>query len=143
MILHDNYALHRKWWLRDWEPVLGDTDWVFEDYFLADIFQVIEDYTNKNNGVWIPYDQSGDITWDVRSTISRYDAAIEKEKERRKDSMKPGESLYAVPLFDDEDNKPTLESWAKDQEEGNTGRPSKAIGARPPTAEELAAMGLL
>lgn len=142
MILHDPYAMHRRWWDMDWRPGPNDTDWVIEDYILADVYQIIEDFTDKSNGVFIPYDQSGDIHWDVHSSFSGYDEAIEKAQKSRKE-LKPGERLYAVPVFDDEDNKPTLESWAKDQEENITDRrPSSARNGRPPTAEELAAMGL-
>lgn len=141
MILHDVYALHRNWWDWNWKPGAGDTDWTTWDFVLADAYQVIEDYTDKQSGQWLPYDQSGDVYWDVKSHISGSLAAIEKEQERRKE-LKPGESLYAVPVFGDEQNKPTLESWLKDvQEDANDARPTKAKDARPPTAEELAAMG--
>lgn len=143
MILHDPYAMHRHWWDEEWRPGLGDTDWVVEDYILADVYQIIEDFTNKDNGVWLPYDQSGDVWWDVEERYSGYDEAIAKAQESRKEP-KPGITLYAVPTFADPDNKPTLESWIRDMNEGKAdGRPEKARNGRPPTPEELAAMGLL
>jgi hypothetical protein len=141
MILHDAYALHRKWWRHDWTPGVGDTDWTTWDYVLADVFQVIEDYTDPNSGQWMPYDQSADVFWDVGSSFSGAQAAIDRERERRKGELKPGESLYATPTFRDEKNKPTLASWFAELEEGKAGLPVNAKGARPPTAEELAAMG--
>jgi hypothetical protein len=123
MILHDTYALHRKWWDWEWKPGIGDTDWTTWDYILADVFQVIEDYTDSESGQWLPYDQSGDVYWDVKSRFSGSLAAIRKEEERRKE-LKPGESLYAVPVFKDENNKPTLESWLNDvaEEKNDAGR---------------------
>jgi hypothetical protein len=141
MILHDVYALHRKWWDWEWKPGAGDTEWTTWDYVLADAFQVIEDYTDAESGQWLPFDQSGDVYWDVKSRISGSLAAIRKAEENRKE-LKPGESLYAVPVFKDENNKPTLESWLNDvAEEKNDARPAQARDARPPTPEELAAMG--
>jgi hypothetical protein len=142
MLLHDAYALHRKWWDPTWKPGPGDTDWTTWDYILADAYQVIEDYTDPETGQYLPYDQSGDVYWDVKSKFSGSKEAMDKEMERRKDGLKPGESLYAVPVFVDPENKPTLETWFKDLAEDTADRrPEKMRNARPPTAEELAAMG--
>lgn len=142
MLLHDVYALHRNWWDPQWKPGIGDTDWTTWDYALADAYQIIEDYTDSESGQWLPYDQSGDVYWDVKSRISGSLAAIRKAEENRE--LQPGESLYAVPVFRDDKDKPTLESWLKDvAEETNDARPAQAKGARPPTPEELAALEAL
>lgn len=141
MILKDAYAGHRDPRDWDWKPSPGDTDWTTWDFVLSDVYQVIEDYTNSANGQYRWIDESGDVYWDVHSSFSGYEEAIEKHRESRKE-LKPGESLYATPLFTDEENKPTFSSWIKGMQEGEGDRrPSRAKGARPPTAEELAAMG--
>lgn len=138
MILHDPYALHRKWWDREWKPEFGDDSWTDWDYILADVYQTIDDYTDKSTGQYMPFDQSGDVWWDVKSKFSGSEAAIDKAKESRGD-LKPGESLYAVPVFDETKPKPTLESWAKELDEGKADlRPAQHVAARPPTPEELA-----
>lgn len=136
MLLHDPYAGHRKWWDRDWVPDHTSKDWTDWDYVLADVFQVIEDFTNKSNGQYLPYDQSGKVRWKVESSFSGYDAAIEDHREKH--DAKPGESFYAVPEFDDPENKPTLSSWMRDMEEGKADlRPDVHRDARPPTPEEM------
>ncbi len=141
MILHDPYALHRKWWDWGWKPELGDDSWTDWDYILAEVYQVIEDYTDKQSGQWMPFDQSGDVYWDVKSMYSGAQEAIQKEQERRDGGLKPGESLYAVPVFDESKPLPTLTSWMIDmQEEKADRRPSELRDARPPTPEEIRAM---
>ncbi len=141
IILHSAYALHEKWWDRQWTPSLGDESWTDWDYVLAEVYQIIEDYTDKSTGQWMPYDHSGEVYWDTKSIFSGSQEAIDKEKERR--DLKPGESLYAVPVFRDPDNKPTLQDWFEDMatEHGGDRRPPELASARPPTPEELAAMG--
>jgi hypothetical protein len=140
MILHDPYAMHRKWWDADWVPGVGDTEWTDWDFVLAEVYQIIEDYTDKNSGQWIPYDSSGDIWWEVKSSYSGSTEAIEREQKNRGE-LKPGESLYAVPVFDESKPKPTLESWARDiEDEKADRRPEEHRNARPPTAEEIAAL---
>lgn len=138
MILHDPYALHRKWWDWTWQPSIGDESWTDWDYFLSDALQIIEDYTDKDTGQLIWYDQSGDVHWDVGSTFSGSKEALEKEQERRGE-LKPGESLYAIPVFGAK--KPTLSDWIRDMEEDKADRrPSTARDARPPTRAELEAL---
>jgi len=140
MILHDNYALHRKWWDWEWTPGVGDDVWTDWDYILADVFQTIEDYTDPESGQFMPFDQSGDVHWDVHSRFSGANAAIDKRRADKE--LKPGESLYAVPVFDEKKPKPTLESWARDLQEEKVGRPESVRDARPPTPEELAKLVL-
>lgn len=140
MILGDPYAMHRKWWDWTWQPGVGDTDFVDWDYILATVMQTIDDYTDKNSGQWMPFDQSGDVDWDVKSTFSGATAAIEKEQKERGD-LDAGESLYAVPSFRYPDKKPTLASWAKDMEEDKADlRPTEARDSRPPTPAEVQKM---
>lgn len=144
MILHDPYALHRNWWepwLSEgiaWVPDHTSRDWTDWDYTLADAFQTIEDFTDSESGQFIPYDASGDVDWDAQVSTSGYLEAVRKYEDAHE--LKPGERVYAVPSFRYPDNKPTLESWAKDQEDGVERIPSEQKGARPPTPEELRAM---
>lgn len=138
MILHDQYAMHRRWWDESWSPGPNDKDWTDWDYLLADVYQVIEDFTDAESGQWIPYDQSGDVYWETEIKFSGALAAVQSEDSEK---LKPGESYYAVPKFRDPDNKPTLESWARDKQEGRAdGRPPEARNSRPPTAAELKAL---
>lgn len=138
MILHDPYAMHRKWWDPEWTPGVGDTEWTDWDFVLAEVYQIIEDYTDKNSGMWLPFDASGDIWWDVKSNFSGSMAAIEREQKSRGE-LKPGESLYAVPVFDESKPRPTLETWIRDiSEDKSDMRPSEHRDARPPTAAERA-----
>lgn len=56
--------------------------------------------------------------------------------------LKPGESVYAVPVLRDPDNPPSMLTWLEDLEKGEA-RPMEAHaprGSRPPTAEEIAAL---
>lgn len=134
MILHDPYVGHRKWWDAEWTPSPSDEAWTEWDYVLADAYQVIQDFTDKESGQWMPFDQSGDVWWDVKSKFSGASAAIEKERENRKE-LKPGESLYAVPVFGN--RKPTLVDWISDiQFDKADLRTAAARNSRPPTAEE-------
>ena len=136
MLLHDPYAGNRKWWDHNWEPDGNSRDWTDWDYVLADVFQVIEDFTDKSNGQYLPYDQSGEVHWDVKSKFSGHDEAIEKHRENHE--AKPGESFYAVPVFDDPDNPPTLATWMQDIAEDKADlRPDVHRDARPPTGDEL------
>lgn len=137
MLLHDAYALHRKWWDWQWKPSFGDDSWTDWDYVLAETLQVIEDYTDNETGQFIPFDQSGEVRWEVESKFSGSAEAIAK-KSKERGELKPGESLYAVPIFDDPDNKPTLTSWIEDMSKGSHEIvPKEHEGARPPSAAEL------
>lgn len=140
MILHDPYAMHRKWWDWTWKPTPGiDDAWTDWDFILADVFQVIQDYTDPETGQWMPFDQSGDVYWE---TDIKYSGSAEAlDKARADKEPKPGESYFAYPVFRDPDNKPTLASWAKDIEEGKADRrPPEFRDSRPPTPEERAKM---
>jgi hypothetical protein len=140
MLLRDNYALHRKWWDRDWRPSFGDDLWVEWDYILAEVLQIIEDYTDSTSGQYFPYDQSDEVDWDIESTFSSSAAAMER-KQKERGELKPGERLYAVPVFRNPDNKPTLATWFADIASGSKERiPEEHQGARPPTADEMAAL---
>lgn len=143
MLFHDPlFGHHRPWmeWLtgipHETDPELADvwTDW---DFILADVEQTISDYTDPESGQYMPYDQSGEVDWDVRVKVSGAKKALDAAYKRN--PPKDGESYYAVPTFRDPENKPTLESWAKDMEEGKAdGRPPEARDARPPSPAELA-----
>lgn len=136
MILHDPYALNRKWWDSEWVGTFEDTLWTQWDFVLAEVYQTIQDYTDSETGQWIPFDQSGAVWWETRSSFSGSKAAIEKARDGRE--LKDGETLYAVPVFDESKPKPTLASWARDLEEGKADlRPERHRDARPPTAAEL------
>lgn len=139
MILKDPYALHRRWWDESWQPGLTSKDWTDWDYVLADVYQIIEDYTDDRSGQIMWFDQSGEVDWDVDKVSSGSLAAIEAAEE--KNNLKAGERYYAKPTFRDPDNKPTMAQWLKDVGEGKAdGRPSQHRNARPPTTEELAAI---
>lgn len=77
---------------------------------LAAVCQIIEDYTNKDNGQLYWIDSSDKVTWDVKSSFSGYDAAIESARETH--NFQPGESLYAMPVYD-ESAPPTLAEWVE------------------------------
>lgn len=139
MILHDPYALNRKWWLEDWEPQVIDREWTDWDYVLADTFRVIQDFTDQTTGQLMWYDQSGDVRWNVMSRFRGSEAALDAHRKTLKDGEgKPGEDFYVVPEFNDPENKPTLESWLKDMEENRVDlRPAGTENLRPPTREEI------
>ena len=145
MILHDPYAGNRKWWSEwlygeSWAPDGTSRDWTFWDYVLADVYQLIEDFTDSESGQLMWIDQSGDVFWDAKKTTSGYLAAVEKARDGEKDP-KPGVRWYAEPTFRDPENKPTLSSWLSDVGEGKAdGRPSNVRDARPPTRAELKAL---
>lgn len=144
MILHDPYAIHRHWWAElidepEWQPDDTSRDWTDWDFILADVYQVICDFTG-DYGQWLPDDTSGDVWWDVKSKFSGYEEALEKAREERGE-LKPGETLYAEPVYDESKPKPTLESMFADMESGvDDRRPSERTGARPPTSAELEAL---
>lgn len=148
MLLHDPYAGHRKWWSeylygQPWVPGESDQSWTTWDYILADVLQVIEDFTDSESGQLMWLDQSGDVWWESRRIDSGYLAAVEKAQEDAKTDEK-GVRYYAVPIFDPNKPKPTLESWLNDNQEDpdRQGRrvPSDHKGARPPTPDEIRRM---
>jgi hypothetical protein len=116
MILHDRYAGYRDWtdprW--DWEraPYVDESKWTDWDYSLASVAQLIEDYTDKNNGQLYWIDASDKVSWELKSSYSGYDAAIDKDDK----NLEPGESRYAVPVFD-EDDPPTISEWIESLED--------------------------
>lgn len=139
MILGDDYAGHRHWWDPYWKPdpalIQVWTDW---DFALLRAYQIIEDYTLKTNGQLIWVDQSPEVDWDVESSFSGHDAALEIAHKNREE-LKPGETLIARPSFRNPEDPPSMTKWLEDMETGNA-RPMPADapgGARPPTPEEL------
>lgn len=119
MILRDKYAGYRDWdypmW--DFECVQGidASEWTPWDYVLASVAQLVDDYTNKHNGQLYWIDESEDVEWDIRHSYSGYDAALEREQKSRGE-LDPGESLYAVPIIN-ENKPPQLMDWLKSLEE--------------------------
>lgn len=138
MLLHDPYALHRHWWDPQWKPDETSRDWTAWDYVLADVFQIIQDFTDGETGQLMWYDQSGEVHWDVDFYESGSRQALAQWREHNKeDGLVP----FPVPVFRDPDNKPTLTSWLKEKADGVNRRvPSEHRGARPPTPEERAAL---
>lgn len=138
MILHDPYAVNRKWWDPEWKPDATSRDWTFWDFVLADVFQVIQDYTEPETGQLMWYDQSAEVHWDVEPYESGSIAAIREWREANKESaLVP----VLIPAFRDPENRPTLMTWLKDKEDGmNLRVPKEHRGARPPTPEERARM---
>jgi hypothetical protein len=121
MILRDKYAGYREYLSSTWvyeEAHLANTreytDW---DMTLASVAQIIEDYTNKQNGQIYFFDESDRVQWEVRSSFSGYDAALENDDK----TLEPGESRYAIPIID-EDNPPTIWEWL-DSLEDHTNHP--------------------
>jgi hypothetical protein len=111
-ILRDRYAGYRDWddvlWENERAPYVDSDKWTSWDYVLASVAQLIEDYTDKNNGQLFWVDASDKVDWEVRSTFSGYDAAIKAEEETH--DFQPGETLYAVPVIN-EDDPPTFQEW--------------------------------
>lgn len=143
-ILQDPYALHRRYWEDDWEPdPVGDTAWTDWDFALDKAFQIIEDYTDAQNGQLIWWDQSPEVRWEVRTRSSGHDAAVERKRRSMEEAGKeyePGDSPYAVPVFDNPDNPPTMLSWLEmlEEEDGRIRPRGAQQGGRPPTAQEKA-----
>lgn len=144
MILKNQYAGHIKWWRftwgEDWKPEANDRDWTEWDYILADVAQVIDDYTDSESGQLMWIDQSDYVYWDTRRRESGSVHAIRKEEAK----LKPedyGVSFYAVPVFPENVERPTLTSWLMSQiEDDDPVTAQKRERGRPPTAEELEAM---
>jgi hypothetical protein len=143
MLFHDQYAMHRKpwneWlWGEEWVPDEFSKDWTDWDYILADVYQLVTDFTDPESGQIMWFDQSSEVYWDVRRKSSGYMEAVENSRKGDKE-LPPGVTLYAVPQFTNPENKPTMTSWLKDLEEGvSDRRPAEHRNARPPTPEELA-----
>lgn len=104
----------------EWEtaPSIDASAWDEWDYILARVIQLIEDYTDKQTGQLYWVDQSEKVDWDVRSTFSASQAALDAEMKTRGDAgLEPGENLYAVPVLRNQDEPPTLSEWLKELEE--------------------------
>jgi len=112
MILRDKYAGYRDYddplWQVENAHKFNPLEWTEWDMTLASVAQLIEDYTDKNNGQLYWVDASEKVQWEIRSSFSGYDAAIKAEEETHE--FLPGESLYAVPVID-EDDPPTFQEW--------------------------------
>lgn len=145
MIFHDPYAMHRAWWHEwvwgeEWKPDDTSRDWVEWDFILADVYQAICDITDSETGQLMHFDQSPNVYWDIKLRHSGSQEALDKYRKANPD-LPAGASPYAVPVFRDPENKPTVEQWLKDLEEGKADlRPEEHRDARPPTPEELAAI---
>lgn len=115
MILRDKYAGYRDWDYPLWDSLCAqDVDyksWTDWDYTLASMAKLIDDYTNKHNGQLYWVDESADVDWEIRHSYSGYDAAIEREQKERGE-MDPGESIYAIPIFNEE-KLPRITDWLK------------------------------
>lgn len=127
MILRDKYAGYRNYEDDNWEinesrPYMS-SEWTDWDFALASVGQLIEDYTNKDNGQLYWIDSSDKVEWQVRSSYSGYDAAMDGESE----SLEPGESRYAVPVYD-EDDPPTLTEWIESLGDENVHSFHKRVG---------------
>lgn len=116
MILRDKYAGYRETqsstWVFEEGPKVDTTIWTDWDMTLASVAQIIDDYTNKQNGQLRFFDESDKVEWEVRSSYSGYDAAIDKDDK----ALEPGESRYAIPSYD-EDNPPTIMEWLESLED--------------------------
>ena len=112
MILRDKYAGYRDYddslWDIERAPYVDHKAWTDWDYTLASVAQIIEDYTDKNNGQLYWVDASDKVEWEVKSSFSGYEAAVDAERNSRE--LEVGESLYAVPIID-EDDPPTFQEW--------------------------------
>lgn len=130
MIMRDKYACYRdhsnpNW---DWEygPNVDTSVWTSWDMCLASVAQLIDDYTNKSNGQLIWFDSSDKVDWDIRSSFSGHDAAMDSDDKQ----LDKGESRYAVPVFDESD-PPLLSDWIEsltdDNASGYVGRKREAL----------------
>lgn len=139
VILGDPYAMHRKWWEPGWvgDPALVGvwTDW---DYVLLHAYQLDEDLTDSESGQFKPYDESGDVKWEVHVSTSGSMEAIERFQENRE--KKPGERIWVEPVFDFPEDKPTIGGWMVEREAGRDRVPVERRNARPPSPAELAAL---
>lgn len=112
IILRDKYAGYRDYddtfWQVQRAHEFNPNEWTEWDMALASVAQLIDDYTDKNNGQLYWVDASDKVQWEVRSSFSGYDAAVKAEEENHE--FLPGESLYAVPVIDEND-PPTFQEW--------------------------------
>jgi hypothetical protein len=141
MLLNDAYAGHRKWWRADWveDPALANV-WTEWDYILVRAVQYIKDYTTASGHlVWI--DEDPDVWWDIDTADSGYQLATHEYRENHE--IKDWQTLRAVPRWEEDVERPSMEKWLKrleeDEGKGFDGHPSGGT-PRPPTAEELAAL---
>lgn len=118
IILHDKYAGYRDYLDPLWEyergPYVNTSEWTDWDITLATILQLVEDYTDKNTGQLYWIDQSDKVDWEVKSMFSGSQAALDREKDHE---LEPGETLYAVPVFRDDEDRPTISDWLKELED--------------------------
>lgn len=138
MILNDAYAGHRKWWDPAWreDPALV-TVWTEWDYILLRVYQYIEDYTTPNGQlVWVEEDP--DVSWE----ITKVESFLERERHmfRESNDIREWENLRSKPVWDPEDEPPSMEKWLKRIEEMENGGSNRPQRGRPPTPAELAAL---
>lgn len=140
MILRDPYAGHRSddpWWVPD--PV-RDTQWTEWDYALLEASSVISTLTSKASGQLRMLTEDPDVYWEVEAVV---DFAAKTVAEDRKDKDdEPGVIFYpANPTKRGGEPFWTVEQWVAYQEKENRVLERGAVeGARPPTAEEMAAI---
>lgn len=118
-ILHDHHALHRDWFTG--EPT-GDTHPTEWDYILADVYQIIEDNTNKHGHLRWEAD-SDLVAFDAKKRIDKAQAAIDRKTRGGKNKPyepSPGEYWVTSPVLKNPDGKwPTLEDWYKQEAKKN------------------------
>lgn len=140
MILRDPYAGHWSedpWWVPD--PV-RDTQWTDWDYALLEASATISMLTSKESGQLRMLTEDPDVYWEVEAVV---DFAAKTVAEDRKDKdPEPGVTFYPVnPTKRNGEPFWTVEKWVEYQESENRIMERGAVeGARPPTAEEMAAI---
>lgn len=122
IIMHDRYAGHRDYDDPYWEVTADEikhtsyTEW---DYALIRACQFIEDYTDRDSGQLLWYDQSDEVEWETMSQYSNSQAEIARATEARGEKgLEPGESIHAIPVFKNPDKKPTMYDWFEDVSNG-------------------------
>lgn len=100
--------------------LLEDPDhvtWGIYDFRLAKAIQIHDDLTS--NGFPINWDRSERVTFDVKSVVSKSQAALDRKQEQvqRPSAPKPapGVRYYAVPRTIDGGPFPTMEEWLEEQ----------------------------
>lgn len=93
------------------------TEYTALDYKLAKAYHIREDMLVGN--VPIYWDQSERVAFDVKTTISKSEAAMERWRKRmeKATNKSPGLMGYPVPRTTDGGPLPTLEEWQQEQAE--------------------------
>ena len=139
VISGDPYWGHRPVNDPSWlpEPALAHTPTSW-DLALLRAYQVIQNYTTPSGQlIWV--DSDPDVYWDVKKSHSYSEKALADYREREGDQPQ-GVSLYATPVFDEDEEAPTLSDWIERLMDEESDVPDREDRGRPPTAEELAAL---